>query len=238
MLIYKDNGSVCLSDPENTSEEEWKIITGAATLTGYDITDLATARKVYSRCINGKDDIYRFNPDVATQIRILANKQERRAADNKMASRIAKRAETHFGITNDLSLAGYLDVNGHFLCFSYDGYIRNRDHRDIGEVLDEVQFAYDDSISAGSMFAFMNMGNIRLGTYGINVSVCPNEKQWRPLMRYMRRYTQECYVDLSTFEKGNHIATLTYDRYTLPTLPYDLSEFFRTGLLPQNTVEH
>lgn len=45
MLIYKDNGSVCLSDPENTSEEEWKIITGAATLTGYDITDLATARK-------------------------------------------------------------------------------------------------------------------------------------------------------------------------------------------------
>ena len=41
MLVYDESGTVYLTDSA-TSKEEWKVITGAATLTGYGIKDVET----------------------------------------------------------------------------------------------------------------------------------------------------------------------------------------------------
>jgi len=79
------------------------------------------------------------------------------------------KAVKRFGTTNRVSLASYLMLNGKMLDFSEGQGYRVQDHREISEILDMP----DTTGYSDGLIAFMNMGNIRLQTYGIDISQAP-----------------------------------------------------------------
>jgi hypothetical protein len=73
------------------------------------------------------------------------------------------KAVRKYHTTSRLENASYLLTTGSMLDFSDGHGYRVKDHREISEILDLPDYAeYSDG-----MIAFMNMGNIRLQTYGI-----------------------------------------------------------------------
>ena len=84
-----------------------------------------------------------------------------------------------------------------------------RDHREIKEVLDMPEYArYSDS-----MIAFMNMGNIRLQSYGVDISKMPNSKQIAVLRRFFNSLNGEVVVDFS-LPVGNSAGSIEYPENT------------------------
>lgn len=145
--------------------------------------------------------------------------------------RMARRAEKHFGITNNMRLAGYLDYNGKFIKFSHDYRQRDLDHREITEILD---FPFEPEYSDG-LIEFMNMGNIRLSSGGIDISVKPNQMQKKSLADFINMVVEddeEFSIDFSD-ENGDNIDSIYYDYAVAPKkVLQDIDSFFDTGEKP------
>ena len=232
MLIFENDGSVRLTCDEEETDISWEKIAQAAVMTGYDIRSAEDAMDVYCGLAYGsKDKSYRFNNDIAHVIRIIYGYDAPDKAE--YVQEAADAAERCVGITNNESLAGYLDTNGNYLYFSGDGITRDRDHREINEVLEELGIEYGNGYSDG-MIRFMDMGNIRLGSCGADISVMPNEKQWPKFLKYLRNAGREVYVDLSAKNSGAHIATLKLRASDGNFIRKCIEMFFRKGKFPVN----
>ncbi len=148
-------------------------------------------------------------------------------SDKEIAEYISK-AEKQFGTTDNYKLAGYLTVNGKMLDFSEGQNRRTQDHREIRDVLD---FIGDDANFSDGLIAFMNMGNIRLQEYGIDISKAPNEKQIAVLRDIFSKLNGEVKVDFSN-EKGNNIDSVEYVRGTsAERIIRDIESFYKNGAL-------
>ncbi len=148
-------------------------------------------------------------------------------SDKEIAEYISK-AEKQFGTTNNYKLAGYLTVNGKMLDFSEGQNRRTQDHREIRDVLD---FIGDDANFSDGLIAFMNMGNIRLQEYGIDISKAPNEKQIAVLRDIFSKLNGEVKVDFSN-EKGNNIDSVEYVMGTsAERIIRDIESFYKNGAL-------
>ncbi len=111
-------------------------------------------------------------------------------------------AVSHFGLTDNFKMAGYILPNGDMLNFSYDNYLRDIDHRDVNEILDYID---SNEITAG-MIEFMNYGNIRIIGYDIDLVCRPTPAQRRVISDIIRisRRESNAYeshsVDISNIE--------------------------------------
>lgn len=142
-----------------------------------------------------------------------------------------KKAEKHFGTTNDYSLAAYIDINGKMLDFSDGGNIRGTDHRGIAEVLDTPSGVSGTE----ALTAFMNAGNIRIMDTGIDISVEPNAKQISVLRDYIASRNGEIYVDFSK-EDGTPAGSARYSKGTSGSrILADINNYFKDGTIPENT---
>lgn len=236
MISFKEGNRVELTNMPDTGIQEWDLIAGAAALAGYGIISGKDREQKLLRLFDTADDIVYtpYKEEMAEWIRILSGKEQVKI--HPRADEAARKAEKAFGTTDRMPLAGYIDTNGKFLRFSYQGYMRDMDHREIRDVFDDMALSYGDSNSK-ALILFMDMGNIRLyGNGGADISTCPNERQWAPLKRYLNYFGKVSYVDLSARKNGLHIATLEYPAYGTWSLKDDITRFFRTGLLPENTV--
>ena len=144
----------------------------------------------------------------------------------------ATKAARKFRTTSRLSLAGYLTTNGSMLDFSQRQGYRVQDHRAISEILDLPEYAgYSDG-----MILFMNMGNIRLQTYGIDIAAMPNAKQitvLRSIIPEVMRENDEFIVDFST-KQGYTDGSITYPRgIATARIISDIKSYFETGVLPE-----
>lgn len=147
-------------------------------------------------------------------------------------SKYASKAARKFHTTSRLKLAGYLTTNGSMLDFSEGQGYRVQDHREISEILDLPDYAgYSDG-----MIVFMNMGNIRLQTYGIDIAAMPNAKQitaLRSIIPEVMREYDEFTVDFST-KKGYTDGSVTYPRgIATARIISDIKSYFETGTLPE-----
>lgn len=146
----------------------------------------------------------------------------------KYVSKAVRRYHT----TSRLSNASYLLTTGSMLDFSDGQGYRVKDHREISEILDLPDYAeYSDG-----MIAFMNMGNIRLQTYGIDISAMPNSKQFSALrdviIKTMREY-DEFTVDFSR-KDGHSAGSITYPKGTVSSKIFaDIKNFFENGVIPE-----
>ena len=147
-------------------------------------------------------------------------------------SKYVSKAVRRFHTTSRLNCAAYLLTTGSMLDFSEGQGYRVQDHREIADILDLPDYAqYSDG-----MIIFMNMGNIRLQTYGIDISAMPNSKQISALrgiiQRVMSEY-DEFIVDFST-KSGYSDGSITYPKNIASSrIIFDIQSYFETGKLPE-----
>ena len=147
-------------------------------------------------------------------------------------SKYVSKAVRRFRTTTRLNCAAYLLTTGSMLDFSEGQGYRVQDHREIADILDLPDYAqYSDG-----MIIFMNMGNIRLQTYGIDISAMPNSKQISALrgiiQRVMSEY-DEFIVDFST-KNGYSDGSITYPKNIASSrIIFDIQTYFETGKLPE-----
>ena len=142
------------------------------------------------------------------------------------------KAVRKYHTTTRLDKASYLVTTGSMLDFSEGQGYRVKDHREISEILDLPDYAeYSDG-----MIAFMNMGNIRLQTYGIDVSAMPNAKQFtalRDIIFAVMRENDEFSVDFSKTD-GYSAGSVTYGKGTSASkIIADIKSYFETGVVPE-----
>lgn len=142
------------------------------------------------------------------------------------------KAVKKFHTTTRLNKASYLLTTGSMLDFSDGQGYRVQDHREISDILNLPDYA---EYSTG-MILFMNMGNIRLQTYGIDIAAMPTEQQFTALRgiisEIMRNEDAFC-VDFST-KKGNTDGSVEYPKGTSSSrIISDIRKYFETGALPE-----
>lgn len=142
------------------------------------------------------------------------------------------KAVKKFHTTTRLNKASYLLTTGSMLDFSDGQGYRVQDHREISDILNLPDYA---EYSTG-MILFMNMGNIRLQTYGIDIAAMPTEQQFTALRgiisEIMRNEDTFC-VDFST-KKGNTDGSVEYPKGTSSSrIISDIRKYFETGALPE-----
>lgn len=143
----------------------------------------------------------------------------------------ASNAEKMFGTTSRRTLAGFLDTNGKMLDFSEGQGYRVQDHREIAGALNLPDYAgYSDGL-----IAFMNMGNIRLQTYGIDISHKPGADQNLPLRRIIDdtlRKEGVFVLDISD-TKGYNVTSVEYpEGISSSRILNDINEYFDNGAIP------
>lgn len=155
----------------------------------------------------------------------------------KEKAEYVKNAEETFGTTDNVRLASYLLIDGEMLDFSEGQGYRVRDHREISEILDMPDSAeYSDSL-----IYFMNMGNIRMQTYGIDISAAPNAEQisrLRDVIPEIMKDNDEFSVDFSK-KNGYSAGSVTYPKGTATSkILSDINEFFESGTVPVYESEY
>ena len=173
-----------------------------------------------------------------------ANKQSRdefmRTVDDltdRQKAEYAQKAVDTFGTTERVDLASYILTNGEMLDFSDGQGYRVKDHREISEILDMPDSAeYSDSL-----IYFMNMGNIRMQTYGIDISAAPNAEQisrLRDVIPEIMKDNDEFSVDFSK-KNGYSAGSVTYPKGTATSkILSDINEFFESGTVPVYESEY
>lgn len=156
--------------------------------------------------------------------------------DRQKAEYAQKAADT-FGTTERVDLASYILTNGEMLDFSEGQGYRIKDHREISEILDMPDSAeYSDSL-----IYFMNMGNIRMQTYGIDISAAPNAEQisrLRDVIPEIMKDNDEFSVDFSK-KNGYSAGSVTYPKGTATSkILSDINEFFESGTVPVYESEY
>ena len=149
--------------------------------------------------------------------------------DDETVSKYVSKAVRKFKTTNRFELAGYLTTTGSLLDFSDGQGYRVQDHREVKDVLDMPDYAeYSDG-----MIAFMNMGNIRLQSYGIDISKMPNTKQISVLRRFFNSLNGEVTVDFS-LPDGHTDGSIEYPENTkADRILNDIKKYFDTGVVPE-----
>lgn len=161
-----------------------------------------------------------------------ARKEYRAKFDDEFSKKYASKAARKFGTTSRFDLAGYLTVNGSLLNFSDGQGYRVQDHREIAQVLD---FLPDYHEYSDGMIEFMNMGNIRLQSYGIDIAKAPNAKQRSMLKRFFQSLDGEVTVDFS-LENGNSAGSIEYQEGTrAEKILRDIDSYFQTGVVPEQS---
>lgn len=152
--------------------------------------------------------------------------------DEEDVKKYVAKAVSKYRTTTRLDKASYLVTTGSMLDFSDGQGYRVKDPREISEILDLPSYAeYSDG-----MIAFMNMGNIRLQTYGIDLSAMPNAKQFsalRDVIFTVMRENDEFSVDFSKTD-GYSAGSVTYGKGTSASkIIADIKSYFETGVVPE-----
>ena len=156
---------------------------------------------------------------------------------DRQKAEYAQKAVDTFGTTERVDLASYILINGEMLDFSEGQGYRVKDHREISEILDMPDSAeYSDSL-----IYFMNMGNIRMQTYGIDISAAPNAEQisrLRDVIPEIMKDNDEFSVDFSK-KNGYSAGSVTYPKGTATSkILSDINKFFESGTVPVYESEY
>ena len=136
------------------------------------------------------------------------------------------RAKSELGTTTNLNEAGYLTTDGEYLDFSgkkdgAKGGQRQMDHRDVAEIYTDAEYSAAESKypNMGSATAvlqdFIDKGNIRLNSTGIEIATAPTQEQYNALYDYLEHVQKdngEVFIDLDTETKNR--ANLEYNEKT------------------------
>lgn len=178
-------------------------------------------------------DVRRNLERARTEAARRAREEYRALYNEEFAKKYASKAARKFGTTSRFDLAGYLTVNGSLLDFSDRQGYRVQDHREISSVLD---FLPEYAEYSDGMIEFMNLGNIRMQSYGIDIAKAPNSKQKGVLKRFFNSLGGEVTVDFSRQDGGTD-GSVDYPEGTRSDrILNDIDRYFSTGAVPEQSV--
>jgi hypothetical protein len=236
-FAFKED-KVILTKPYELSEEDWTVLTNQFNRLGYGLHDVDMAIDVYERLTvegqNAGRPGYILQPDQADVIRGLVGDLVKDEISKTEIDDASSQAEEYYGVTEDYNLAGYLTTNGKFLDFSEGQGMRTLDHRGINQVIDiEDRKSINDEMNL-----FMNYGNIRIISGGIDLIKEPNLLQRQALRDFIDYYDGEIMVDY-TNEEGKTVGSTVYGMGTdSERILNDISSYFRTYEVPENYNEY
>ncbi|MDX9691950.1 MAG: hypothetical protein RBT45_05780, partial [Acholeplasmataceae bacterium] len=183
------------------------------------------------------DEVAKHIKNSATNVTSTLNKSEIASyigdeLKSEDYSNIVSKAKKHFGTTQNIVTAGYINTDGSMLNFGDGHGYRIMDHRDIAEIMD---------LSGGdAMYKYIELGNIRImpETGGIELSKKPTDKQLSSLSRFINYFKGEVTVDLwaASETSFNDSYNLTYVEYEEKTssmkILNDIKKFYDEGINP------
>lgn len=186
---------------------------------GYNIYDTDDLKRYFDKHIF-------LQPDQSTEVlKVFKLMHEDNTISDDLIKSANERAKNYFGVTNDLNLAGYILTDGDLLKLSYDNRTRNIDHRDIDEVLTNIDTS--DKQSA-AMIEFINYGNIRLMGYNFELSRRPSREQQTIIAALVRKAKRNEYainIDISN-NNGFTVKSFTYDIPIFSEIITDIEDYF------------
>ncbi len=213
-----EKGCVRFADTDGITYEMWGRFLRSINHLGYAIPDEDALKRYFDRGVFLQSDQSRVVLDIlnGTHSETRYSEKEIREANRK--------AKEHFGLTENSDFAGYILTDGDMLCFSYEGYKRDIDHRDIADAIDPEYEIFDDKTDA--MIRFIDYGNIRLKSIGFELIKKPTSAQKREL-GYFINTTPDLFVDIANSE-GKVVKTLEY-HYVSPAQVFaDIEEYFKS----------
>lgn len=137
-------------------------------------------------------------------------------------------AKEHFGTTDSFKSAGYILTDGSMLDFCYQKrygctFQRDRDHREISEAIEVDSDGYSDGL-----IQFMNYGNIRVTSCGLDIALRPTSAQYNrisSLANQLRRKGDELYIDISN-KNGDAVKQFYYEIPFSSQVIADINNYF------------
>lgn len=244
---------VILTKPYELTIDDWQLIMARFNRLGCGLENVDQTIEVYEKLVREGQNSgcrgYQLQPDQAETILQLLEKEPDElkvcVIANDVKEAVTTAAEEYFGNINFINkfvqrkmliLAGYLTIHGKFLNFSSEGYMRDIDHRDIYDAIENFIAPEKRNEYNAAMDFFMNCGNIRLTSNGIDLICEPNEQQVDKLYDYLNNLkTRErlIAVDYSN-EDGHCIGSTSYDMAYIPvsTIIRDIKGYFKDYTVP------
>lgn len=239
---------VILTKPYELTEDDWGLVMTRFNRLGYGLENVDQTIEVYEKLvIEGKKHGlgYILQPDQTEAVLQLLGKEPDElkvcviSEEGKARCMVAAKRFFNKGCNDfPLQLAGYLTTDGTFLNFSYDGHMRDIDHRDIYDAIERFIAPEKQSEYNAAMDFFMNCGNIRLTNNGIDLICEPNELQVDKLYDYFEDLSLReriIAIDYSN-EDGHCVGSTSYDMKHIPasTLIRDIKEYFKDYTIPED----
>lgn len=221
MTIERKGNLVKFLDTDGITYNTWLKLLNRINYLGYDLPHVDFLMEYFNR--------HTFlNEDQSLEVlRVLGEEQIDDTISEETIKEYNQKAKDYFGTTEKLGLAGYILTDGTLLKMSYDDWIRDRDHREIEEVLD-VDTSNDRS---AAMVTFINFGNIRVMSRCFEISR-PLTIQQKPIIaRIVRNARNSDYtylaVDISN-TTGQVVKTFEYDFPSLSDVFNDIDNYFES----------
>lgn len=214
-FIKNEKGCVKFNDTSGITWSMWNKLLARINYLNYGIPDVDDLKKYFDRGVFLQPD---QSMEVLKVFGELHETEEWSEDKIKSDNTIAKEA---FGTTEDINLAGYILTDGTMLDFSYDHWMRDRDHR---EIAGPLNINTEDSASAG-LIQFVNYGNIRVLYHGLEMSKRPNQKQYSAIARFVRTSPKGYYIDISNNE-GDVVKEFYYDFAMFGHVMNDINSYF------------
>lgn len=240
---------VILTKPYELTIDDWQLIMTRFNRLGYELSSVDETIKVYERLVQegqkGGCRGYQLQSDQAeTVLRLLEKEPEELKVcviAEEVKHAVLVETKRYFNKGHDdfpLQFAGYLTTDGTFLNFSYDGHMRDIDHRDIYDAIERFITPEKQSEYNAAMDFFMNCGNIRLTNNGIDLICEPTEQQVDKLYDYfedLRTRERVIAVDYSN-EDGHCVGSTNYDMAYIPvsTIIRDIKGYFKDYTVPKD----
>lgn len=236
---------VFLTKPYELTIDDWQLLMLRFNRLGYGLSDVDQTIDVYEKLTQegkrGGCNGYQLQKDQAEAVLSLLGRDELLKVcviSNDTKEAVTTIAEDYFKCiqSSNLYLAGYLTIHGKFLNFSYDYRARNIDHRDISDAIEDFIAPEERNKYSAAMDFFMNCGNIRLTSNGIDLICEPNEQQVDRLYDYfedLRTRERVIAVDYSN-EDGHCVGSTSYDMANIPvsTIIRDIKGYFKDYMIP------
>ena len=147
-------------------------------------------------------------------------------------------AKEKYGITNNISQAGYILPDGGLLSFGADGY-RDVDHRAIEAIYEENNIPiWSDEYRYNYVVDFMNHGAIRCDiiTGILDMTQEPTSEQYNTIKSFVRKAVD---IDIDfTDDKGNTLHSVSYSDARPQQVVADIRRYYNEGIKPQGNIQY
>lgn len=147
-------------------------------------------------------------------------------------------AKEKYGITNNISQAGYILPDGGLLSFGADGY-RDVDHRAIEAIYEENNIPiWSDEYRYNYVVDFMNHGAIRCDiiTGILDMTQEPTNEQYSAIKSFVRKAVD---IDIDfTDDKGNTLHSVSYSDARPQQVVADIRRYYNEGIKPQGNIQY